>query len=220
MKQVGPRDAGFTLVELLVTLALMSLLSVIVLGSLRFGIRAWQREAVHADSIDRVRHAATMLRSLIEDAYPYYAAGSDARGRIEFQGTSESLNFLAPAPLALGGIGRSRFRVFLERHDSQQDLMLSSEPELASGTSARATARLVDNVKAVTISYFSGTASAKEVAWQREWTLPSRLPQLVRVDVQFHEGDARAWPEFMVTPRIDVDVGCIYDALTKRCRGR
>jgi general secretion pathway protein J len=138
MKQALRRDAGFMLVELLVALALMSLLSVIVLGSLRIGIKAWQRETVHAEAIDRVQHAATMLRSLIEDAYPYYTGGGEARNRIEFEGTSETLGFLASAPLALGGIGRSRFRVYLEHHAGQIDLMLSSEPELAEGPSARA----------------------------------------------------------------------------------
>jgi len=52
------------------------------------------------------------------------------------------------------------------------------------------------------------------------WTLPSRLPRLVRVKIEFPDGDARFWPELLVAPRIDVDVGCVYDALTKRCRGR
>jgi general secretion pathway protein J len=214
------RDAGFTLVELLVTLALMSLLSVIVLGSLRFGIKAWQREATHAEAIDQVRHAATMLRKVIEDAYPYYALGSDGRNRIEFQGTSEYLVMIAPAPLALGGIGRVKVRVFLERRGDQQDLMLSSEPELADGTSPRATTPLIANVKAVAMSYLQGIGSASDATWQKEWMLASRLPQLVRLDITFHDGDARSWPELVVAPRIDVDVGCIYDALTRRCRGR
>jgi general secretion pathway protein J len=214
------REAGFTLVELLVTLALMSVLSLIVLGSLRFGIKAWQRGSVHAESIDRVQHAATMLRSLVEDAYPYYATGGEARNRIAFQGTSESLTFLASTPLALGGKGRSRFRVFVERRDDQAHLMLSSVAELTDSLGTIAPARLVENIKAVTISYLSATVPAKDAIWQAEWPLSPQWPRLVRVDVQFHEGDARIWPELIIAPRIDVDVGCTYDLLSKRCRGR
>lgn len=220
MKAPERRDAGFTLVELLVTLALMSLLSVIVLGSLRFGIKAWQREATHTEAIDQVRLAATMLRRLIEDAYPYHAGEAEGRHRIEFQGGPQSLTLLATAPLALGAIGRARFRVFLERRGEQQDLMLSSEPELADSASGRVTTPLVANVKAVAMSYSAGVDSANPAPWRNEWTLPSRLPGLVRVGIDFHEGDARTWPELVVAPRIDVDVGCIYDPLTRRCRGR
>jgi general secretion pathway protein J len=36
----------------------------------------------------------------------------------------------------------------------------------------------------------------------------------------FADGDARRWTDLIVSPRVDVDTTCVYDMLTKRCRGR
>jgi hypothetical protein len=46
------------------------------------------------------------------------------------------------------------------------------------------------------------------------------LPRLIRITVTFDATDRRRWPELTLEPRIAVDVACVLDALTKRCRGR
>lgn len=47
-------DAEFTLVELLAAIGLLSLLSVILLGSLRFGLVAWERGTAHGNRVDHI----------------------------------------------------------------------------------------------------------------------------------------------------------------------
>jgi general secretion pathway protein J len=215
-------EAGFTLVELLVTLALMSLLSLIVFDSLRFGINAWKREAAHAEATDQVLHVQNLLRRLIEDAYPHHVAQDATRGRIEFHGAANSLSFLAPTPLAFGGTGRSKFRLFLDHHDGVSDLVMSSVPELADPDepATHVQTKLLTNIKSAAFAYLSKVPSPRNAGWQDAWATSLGLPQLVRVRVQLHEGDTRSWPELLVAPRIGADVGCVYDPLTKRCRGR
>ena len=36
------RQSGFTLIELLLSLSILSIISVIILGALRIGVRAWE----------------------------------------------------------------------------------------------------------------------------------------------------------------------------------
>ncbi len=57
-------------------------------------------------------------------------------------------------------------------------------------------------------------------SWRTSWSNEKTLPQLVRIYAVFPDGDARIWPEFVVAPRVSVDVNCLYDALTKYCQGR
>jgi general secretion pathway protein J len=37
------RQSGFTLIELLLSLSILSIISVIILGALRIGVRAWEK---------------------------------------------------------------------------------------------------------------------------------------------------------------------------------
>ena len=214
------QDAGFTLVEVLAAVALLSLLSLVLLGSLQFGLKAWERGAAHADRVDHITLAQNLLRRVIEDAYPYFFAADPTRGQVEFEGTASSLRLLTSPPRALGGGGRSRLSLSVDRRGEGFDLVVAARPELASNLGHAAKKVLVANVLSVELSYFGKGRSDRTAAWRERWTGETSPPQLVRIQVRFPAGDTRLWPELVVAPRIAVDIGCVYDPLTKQCRGR
>jgi len=213
-------EAGFTLVELLATIALLSLVSVILLRSLSFGLKAWERGAVHAERIDQTIVVQDLVRRMIEDAYPFLPDGDPARRQMLFTGAAEELDFLAPAPRSLQGGGRSRLRLSVVKHGSFADLVLTSSLELASDAAPPVKKVLLANAASITFSYLGKRRSDRAPAWQERWTGEFALPLAVRVHVTFPDGDTRPWPELLIAPRIGADVGCIYDPLTKQCRGR
>src|SRR5580693_8593167 len=85
------KSAGFTLVELLVALALFSLLTLALFGSVRFGTAAWARVTSHAEENDASIHAQDLLRHLIEDAYPLFLSDDPTQRHIDFNGSRRSL---------------------------------------------------------------------------------------------------------------------------------
>jgi general secretion pathway protein J len=216
------REAGFTLVELLVALTLLSFVSLALFGSLRFGMMAWSRGHAHAERTEHIASVQDILRRLIADAYPLLVSGDPTRPHVAFDGTAGSLSFLASVPIALGAGGRSRFALSADTHDGRIDLVIATQPELAdredSATALRKT--LLARVQAVEFAYFGRARSDKAAQWHDDWIGKTSMPELVRVRVRFAGDDARRWPELVVAPRIAVDVGCVYDTLTKRCRGR
>jgi general secretion pathway protein J len=212
-------EAGFTLVELLVAIALLSFVSVALFGSLRFGTMAWSRGQAHTEQTEHIAGAQNLLRRLIADAYPLFLSDDPTRPQVAFDGTSKSVSFLAPVPIALGAGGRSRFSLSVDQHNGRGDLVIATAPELASSASG-VKKTLLAGVQAAEFAYFGRTRSERAAQWHDDWSGESSMPELVRLRVRFATDDARRWPELVVAPRIGVDVGCVYDTLTRRCRGR
>src|SRR3954466_6122521 len=92
------RDAGFTLVEVLVALALFSLLAVLLFDNVKFGLQAWRSGSARADALQRDVAAQDVLRRLIGNLYPMMLGEGSAQRRIDFDGQAESLEFLGDAP--------------------------------------------------------------------------------------------------------------------------
>jgi|SRR5580658_9398341 general secretion pathway protein J len=216
------RAAGFTLVELLVALALFGLLTTVLFATIRFGMNAWTRGTAHIEQTDETLRVQNLLRSLIENAYPLFQSTSNEGGHVDFDGASTSVSLLSANPIALGMAGRSHFRLSAEPHGDLTDLRLTSIPELAlPGVSSRPAAEmLLAGAEKVAFSYFGQRNGDRSAAWVSTWSGEAALPQLVRVEITFPAHDGRDWPQLLVAPHITADVSCTYDPLTGRCRGR
>ncbi len=215
-------QAGFTLVEALVAITLLSLLSIALSGALRFGVDAWARGSAHSDQLSRTTVVQGLLRRVVGEAYPYFLSNDPTRPYVDFEGTSESLAFLASTPIVLGGIGRSRFRLSIAKHDGLSDLVMTSQAELAAVDAPSKVEKktLLAGSAFIEFAYFGKLRSEANAQWHNRWTGQSALPHLLRIQVRFSEGDTQLWPDLVIAPRIAVDVGCVHDQLTKRCRGR
>ena len=214
-------EAGFTLVELLVGLALFSLLVTLLFGNVRFGLRAWQNAGANAEQFDRNMIAQDLVRRTIGNLYPMLVTNGALQQQIDFEGTKEAVSFLGNAPIAPNGGGRFRFNVFIERRQAQADLVVSSTPELATASDQSTTRTLlVSGIDRAEFSYFGAAATERKLQWNDSWMQRSDIPGLIRLRVAFRSGDARVWPELLIAPRILADVSCVYDPITMRCRGR
>ena len=213
-------QAGFTLLELMIALAILGLLSLMLFGGLRFGFRAWDRESAHANAVTDVGIAQGFLRRGIGSAYPIFLLDSEGKRINPFMGAADRLEFLAPAPASTGGGGRDRYVLTTESADDRTDLVLWSQPELAAEPNKRVKTILVPGIRGLSIDYFGQQVGDGDAQWYSAWDEATHLPRLVRVRLDFASDDFRKWPEFIVAPRIAVDANCVYDALTQGCKGR
>ncbi len=211
-------EAGFTLLELLVTISLLALLSLVLFGGLSFGVRAWDGSAAHGAGMDEMRVVQSLLQREIEQAWPAYVSTDPVNPVIDFSGSPASVNFLAPAPQAMQMPGRARITLAAERDGAHLALVMRARPELA--TSGAWSETLLRNLAGVRFSYFGAATPGGPLAWRGSWPAGKTFPQLVRVQVDFPKGDNRLWPDLIVAPRIELDSSCVYDYATKYCRGR
>jgi general secretion pathway protein J len=213
-------ESGFTLVETLIAITIFSLLSLLVVSALQFGLKAWSRSNDISQRLDEVSHAENFLRQLIANANPHFVPQPGGRGYVDFEGGPTSLRFIAEPPASLDRAGPLIVTLQVAQQNGRTDLIISARPELAKDEGSQVLTRraLLENVPETAFSYFGSKSSGENAQWHQEWMRQTRPPDLVRITFTAAEADRS--PTIIVRPRIDVDVSCTFDTLTRGCRGR
>jgi general secretion pathway protein J len=224
-----PRGAqrGFTLIELMVALALFAILSGILFGSLRLAGRSTDAGEEKAQASSGMRLASDYLREQLTSQHP-----QRMRKMLEFPllfgGTAEELRYAATLPgrVGLGGMwyyklslsaapGKETTALVLER--VMPDLDGASMP--AFGEAERSV--LADDIKSLKISYFGrdrGASLDQAPTWRNTWDNTQLLPILVQIEVTPRKGDP--WPPIVVAPRAAPEAGCrAWDTVRVQCAG-
>ena len=91
-------ERGFTLLELLLALAIVGALVVIAFGSVRIALAAWRQGEDRAEAYQHLRGVALSLARSVGAAYPYNAPLSDGPTAVLlFGGTEARLEFVTQA---------------------------------------------------------------------------------------------------------------------------
>jgi len=202
---------GFTLVELLVSLAVLSLMATMLLGGIGSATAFGRRTEEAGETLDEIAAAQAMLRHRIEGLRPLARLDtSDAAMNVD--GDERRFDFFAPPPLAdpVGGI--QKYRLLLT---ASGDLMLYRAPELTDHFDLRSPGvvgwkaiRVLRAVTSLSIGYFGATRSDPARKWRSFWQNNATAPEIVRIRVGFAPGDARDWPDLIIRPAVTVDLAC------------
>jgi general secretion pathway protein J len=182
---------GFTLLEMLVVLAVFGLLMVTVTEAMRFAGTASQMSGKATGWIGQIEPADRALRQMIEQIRP--RAEDDTNPPLD--GTAGSMSFrteLSDPSLALG---HSQARVMLRIEAGR--LIAQTQPapnatRIGAPPPVHVTV-LVDRLANVRFAYWDGAH------WHDEWAQDS-LPQLIRIRLRFPQDDPRHWPDIIASP--------------------
>ena len=128
---VWAHTAGFTLIEMLVAMSIMTFLILGLSGGVNFGARAWERGSAHAADAEDMRVIQGVLRNKIEEAYPLLVPTPGQHSHIDFIGTPDSLSFLSSTPQALAKGGFAHFTLLTETTETGLTLVARARHELA-----------------------------------------------------------------------------------------
>jgi len=206
---------GYSLVELLVVLALMGMIAVAMASGIRFGGRVWEKSGRQVEAIDRVTGAQGMLRTLLQHVVPRDLDPGIARDPDMFRGSTQHMNFTASSPAAVDANGVSRFELLTVQRNGKLSLVLQWVP--LSGTRNVQSAEILGGAEAIRISYAILDQTGVFV-WRDDWNDQTGVPALISISVRFPPQAQTLWPEFEVRPRIAREPTCIYDPVSFGCR--
>lgn len=202
-------DEGFSLIELLIGIALAALIGVLLVQSLA---TARQGLAYHA----RLTHngdilaARDYLQNVLLQAQPL-AGNAGGNGELSFAGEPGMMSFLSThVPNASYG-GVYHVNLALEpspSRDGKLDLIVRHRLYRPRGggsdkdDSNASTVALVRNITAAEFQYFvpavSGNGQNSQLAWSPNWRHATVLPALVAITMTFSPSDSRVWPRLNV----------------------
>ena len=201
---------GFTLIEILVCLALMALIATILLGSLQLGGHSWQRVVGTSAATNDIAQTQDFLRTRLSEIYP---EDPISRRTNSLVATNGSLEFLGTAPNA-SSEGILRYQIVLSAAGDLE--VTASNAYRHSALSSAPTERLLSRVKSMTVRFWQHSANATGM-WVDQWQDSTQIPRLIEIDLSFAEGD-RYWPPLYIEPRVDTPVSCQFDVVSRRCR--
>jgi general secretion pathway protein J len=197
------RQSGFTLLEMLVVIAVLGFLVVGLTQGVRAGMGLWHAQQRRLDETAELDAAARVLRSLLTGvAAPTpgeFGPGAAAGGGIK--GDANHLTFVGDLPTGLGATRRAD--ISIELRDGR--LVLRWTPHLHEtpfGTPPQPTdTELISDVTRIEIAFWGTTAADQPAAWQTRWDGPA-TPELIRIRLVFAKGDRRRWPDLIATPAL------------------
>lgn len=179
----GRGQRGFTLVELLIALALAGLVALLLLSATRLAALGADRVAATAERLKTRRALDDLLRRALASAIaspllpntPPLVGGPD---QIEFLSLAED-----------SGAGLYRIRLAVERAGGGSALVLSRSRAAGAGAPERTT--LAALIASFAIAYFGAPAAGEAPAWHERWEGTRALPTLVRIAIDLGDGIAR-----------------------------
>jgi general secretion pathway protein J len=209
------RQSGYSLVELLVVLALLGFIAIAMSGGISFGTRAWEKSGVQVDAIERVEGAQNLLRTLLQRVVPRDLDPSNPVDLDLFRATRDRMSFTALSPSAIDANGLARFVLQVTEKAGKKQLNLSWTG--VSGATLRQTQNLI--VDASDISFaFAVLDQTGVFVWHDDWVEQSGAPALIAIRARFPAAVRAQWPELVIRPRISRDPSCVYDPVSFSCR--
>lgn len=202
--RLGP-IAGFTLLELVVALAVLALLMLLLTGGVRSSLDLLDRAATRSEAIEDLPLAHQALRRILAGAMPVTLPppANDEPAQIRFAGDASWLELVGHLPEPAGG---GTWRIALATHDGDagRALVLRWIPlDATEGSSPGGEAVLLEHIAGLRLAYLGDDGPGLAPAWADSWRDRRRLPRLVRVEVSFPIGDDRLWPPLVVAPMVD-----------------
>lgn len=189
---------GFTLLELLVGVVLLSLLVVTMYSGFRLGARSWESGEAKSETATRMRLVSGFIRRHLSEARVVVTRKAN-RAQPAFEGSRTEMRFVGEMPSHLGLGGPYSIRIHtLEDRGSQLAVSLSPhDPE--SGPAPDAPAHesvLIDDLLEARFSYFGVPRRGADRRWYEQWSDARNLPTLIRLELESES--AGQWPELVV----------------------
>lgn len=216
------RAGGFSLLEVLVALVLLTLLLLGVYSGVRTATHSVRSGTAAVERLDQVRSTQRLLRQELAQTM-VAPIDKDANGdSVYFKGDARAMSFVAPMPGYLDKLGPQLLTLRLV-DDGKGALRLELQlallpPDGKPPKPLGDPQLLLDHVHAGGFQYRGMDTRGQAMDWRDDWPDGRQMPSLVRIRLT-PQGTV-PWPAFEAPLRIDPSSGLMLQGPLLRMRSR
>lgn len=186
-------ERGFTLIELMVALALTAAILVLLFTAIGLGFKGMGRLDDQVARIEARRSLSFTLRRQISAAYPAIVGPAVVA---TFVGQPTAMSFLSLEGAA--GPGYSRVWLMLEDTPAGRNLVLMRRPQAPGVWFGFERTVLARGVARFSLAYFGAAAPTAPRDWHDSWEGFRTPPELIRIALALTSDGPYTWPDEVV----------------------
>lgn len=196
-------NKGFTLIEVLIAMTLLSIMVVLLFSSLKICAYSWEKGESKITEVNEIAVVYNFFQRHLSVTKPLWNDLSEEEKVFSFQGRANSLKFVSAFPASAARSGLQLFSLDLQTEDNDQFINVTLTPffPVAEGeTWHKEEVTLIKNVSDFTLAYFGSEDGVSQGNWTDEWLNKDTLPRLVKININLENGVY--WPEIIIDLKV------------------
>ena len=206
------QQPGFTLLEVLIGMSLMSIMMLLLFASLRICVQNWNAGEKKIAQVSQAAIIQSFLQSKLHATVPLDGEFLE-EPEFSFQGKQDQIQFVAAMPASAGRLGLQLFKMSLRPADrGEQGSYLQVEiqpffPQEEGEQWVEEPVVILKKIHSLQFAYFGSDSDARnnDPVWQNDWLEMDSLPKLVSIDIELINGEI--WPQLVIALKIDKQFG-------------
>jgi general secretion pathway protein J len=187
---------GFTLIEVLLAMTLLSVMMTLLFVSLKICAESWEKGEKKIFEVSETAGVVNFFQRHLVMAKPLWNDFTQEERLFSFQGDRQSLQFVSSFPASAGRAGLQLFNVRLVKENRENLIKVTIVPfyPVAEGDDwLTEEETLIKGVADFSLAYFGQEEGETESRWLDQWRERDQLPKLVRIKIELE--NEVFWPE-------------------------
>jgi general secretion pathway protein J len=209
MRKVSCRQqAGFTLLEIIVVMTMLSLIMVMIYGGIQSSRKISEKGLKRINATNEIRVVQELVRRQISRILPM-AFKEEDNTFVIFEGDESHIMFVSPMPGYLGKGGPHVQLIEIVNAKGGKILQFShwllndSLDEDSFEDSDQEPVVLLENIRDAEFSFIKLDEEGEPGDWEYDWEETENTPLMVRLEVDMGERAIMPWPDMQVALMLD-----------------
>ena len=174
------RIAGFTLLELIISITLVAIIVLIISGAANLGYRSFNSGEKKMNAVERLRSSLTIIDAQIQSGVPLTLEDGGVK-QYYFTGEQDSLKFSTNYSIWGGQRGYVIVNYRVDADDRGKRTLFASEYKV--GMENQKETKLLEGFDEITFDYFKQDATEEEGEWVSQWADEEMMPTRIRINL-------------------------------------